>query len=86
MTHQPALTEAFHGGPLQAWRDSYAQMYAQAVERGELPADVDTSMASEASSALLAQRWLLTGDPVTHEYADQVLDAVVLPVLRSQLG
>jgi AcrR family transcriptional regulator len=86
MQHQPALTEAFHSGPLQAWRDSYGRMYAQAAERGELPDGTDTSMVSEASSALLAQRWLLTGDPVTHEYADQVLDAVVLPVLRSLLS
>jgi AcrR family transcriptional regulator len=86
MSHQPALTEAFHSGPLQAWRDSYGQMYTQAAERGELPADVDTSLLSEASSALLVQRWLLTGDPVTHEYADQVLDTVVLPGLRSLLG
>jgi len=29
------------------------------------------------------QRWLLTGEPVDDAYADQVLQSVILPLLRS---
>ena len=38
---------------------------------------------AEATSALLVQRWLLTGEPVDEAYADEVLDTVLLPLLRS---
>jgi AcrR family transcriptional regulator len=84
MNHQPALTEAFQNGPLQAWRDSYARMWAQAEARGELVAGVTQSVLAEATTALLVQRWLLTGEPVTHEYADETLETVALPLLRAR--
>lgn len=84
MQHQPALTEAFQNGPLQAWRDSYASMWAQAEARGELVPGVTRSVLAESTTALLVQRWLLTSEPVTHEYADEVLDTIVLPLLRAR--
>ena len=37
---------------------------------------------AETTSALLVQRWLLTGEPVDDAYADEVLDTVVLPLVR----
>jgi hypothetical protein len=29
------------------------------------------------------QRWLVSGQPVTNEYADEVLSQVVMPLLRA---
>ncbi|MGY1745131.1 TetR/AcrR family transcriptional regulator [Blastococcus sp. SYSU D00695] len=84
MQHQPELREAFAQGPLQAWRDTFARMWAQAEARGELAPGMAQSVLAEATTALLVQRWLLTGEPVDHEYADQVLEAVVLPLLRTR--
>ncbi|MGY1771523.1 TetR/AcrR family transcriptional regulator [Blastococcus sp. SYSU D00813] len=84
MQHQPALTEAFAHGPLQAWRDSYARMWAQAEARGELLPGVNRSVLAESTTALLVQRWLLTNEPVTHEYADEVLEGIVLPLLQTK--
>ncbi len=84
MQHQPALFEAFRTGPLAAWRDSYARMWAQAEARGELTSGGEHALLAETTTALLVQRWLLTGEPVTHEYADDVLEAVVLPMVRTQ--
>ena len=83
MQHQPALTEAFQEGPLKAWRDLYARMWAAAEERGELPGGMEQSVCAETCTALLVQRWLLTDEPVTYAYADEVLDKVVVPLLRS---
>jgi hypothetical protein len=37
---------------------------------------------AETTSALIIQRWLLTDEPVDAEYADRVLDTVVIPLLR----
>ena len=40
------------------------------------------SIVAETTSALLVQRWLLTGEPVDDAYADEVLETVVLPLIR----
>ena len=40
------------------------------------------STLAETTTALLVQRCLLTGRPVDSAYADEVLDTVVLPLLR----
>jgi AcrR family transcriptional regulator len=83
MHHQPALFEAFRNGPLEAWADSYARMWANAEARGEVPGGMHWSVAAEATTALLVQRWLLNGLPVTHEYADETLEQLILPTLRN---
>jgi len=80
--HQPALAAAFRNGPLAVWRQSFEDIWARAEERGEVSPGVAGSVAAETTSALLVQRWLLTGKPVDEAYADEVLDTVVLPLIR----
>ena len=80
--HQPALAEAFRNGPLAVWRQSFEQIWARAEARGEVRPGIAGSVAAETTSALLVQRWLLTGMPVDEAYADEVLDTVVLPLIR----
>jgi AcrR family transcriptional regulator len=80
--HQPALAEAFRNGPLAVWRHAFEQIWARAERRGEVRPGVAGSVAAETTSALLVQRWLLTGKPVDEAYADEVLDTVVLPLIR----
>jgi AcrR family transcriptional regulator len=81
--HQPALAEAFRNGPLAVWRHAFEQIWARAEQRGEVRPGIAGTVLSEATSALLVQRWLLTGEPVDEAYADEVLDTVVLPLLRT---
>jgi AcrR family transcriptional regulator len=81
--HQPALAEAFQNGPLAVWRESFDEIWARAEQRGEVRKGVATSVASETTSALLVQRWLLPGRPVNDAFADEVLDTVVLPLVRN---
>jgi AcrR family transcriptional regulator len=81
--HQPALREAFRNGPLAVWRHAFEQIWARAEQRGEIRPGTAGSVAAETTSALLVQRWLLTGEPVNDAYADEVLATVVLPLLRS---
>jgi AcrR family transcriptional regulator len=80
--HQPALAQAFKNGPLAVWRNAFEQIWARAEQRGEIRPGIAGSVAAETTSALLVQRWLLTGEPVDEAYADQVLDSVVLPLIR----
>jgi AcrR family transcriptional regulator len=81
--HQPALAEAFRTGPLDVWRHAYDQIWARAEERGEVKPGIAGTVLGEATSALLVQRWLLTGEPVDEAYADRVLEGVVLPLVRA---
>ena len=80
--HQPALAEAFRNGPLAVWRESFEEIWTRAEQRGECRPGVAGSVAAETTSALLVQRWLLTGRPVDEAYADEVVDTVVLPLIR----
>ena len=82
MHHHPELRAAYRAGPLTVWRNAYAQMWARAEARGEVPPGLASSPLAETTSALIVQRWLLTDEPVDEEYADQVLDTVVMPLLR----
>jgi AcrR family transcriptional regulator len=83
MPHQPALAEAFRNGPLAVWRDSYDRIWERAEQRGEVRPGLSRSIVAETTSALLVQRWLLTGEPVDDAYADEVLETVVLPLVRA---
>ena len=44
---------------------------------------MDRSVTGEAISALIVQRWLLTGGPLDDAYVDEVFRTVVLPLLRN---
>ena len=83
MPHQPALAEAFRHGPLAVWRQSYDDIWTRAEQRGEVRPGLSRSIVAETTSALLVQRWLLTGEPVDEAYADEVLETVVLPLVRT---
>ena len=84
--HQPALAQAFQSGPLAVWRNAFDQVWARAEQRGEVRRSLAGSIIAESTSALMVQRWLLTGEPVDEAYADQVLDTVVLPLIRTGAG
>ncbi len=82
--HQPALAEAFRNGPLAVWRHAFEQIWARAEQRGEITPGLAGSVTAETTSALLVQRWLLTGEPVDEAYADEVLETVVMPLIRAR--
>jgi AcrR family transcriptional regulator len=77
--HQPALAAAFRNGPLAVWRHAFEQS-------GEISPGAAGSVVAETTSALLVQRWLLTGQPVDEAYADEVLETVVLPLIRREFS
>jgi len=83
MQYQPALVGAFRNGPLAVWRSAFSAMWARAEARGEVRAGMDKSVTGEAISALIVQRWLLTGGPLDPAYVDEVFQTVVLPLVRN---
>ena len=81
--HNPALAEAFRDGPIGVWRQAFEQIFDRAEERGELRSGLVGTVVAEAITAPFVQRWLVNGQPVDEEFADEVLDQVVLPLLRA---
>src|SRR5919206_313808 len=69
---------------LAVWRESFDVIWRQAEQRGEVRPGLTGSTVAETTSALMVQRWLLTGEPVDEAYADEVLRTVVLPLVRAQ--
>ena len=65
------------------WRNAFAAMWARAEARGEVRPGMKGTVTAEAMSALIDQRWLLTGEPLDPPYVDEVFETVVLPLLRN---
>jgi AcrR family transcriptional regulator len=84
--HHPALAAAFRTGPVDEWRKGFEDVWARAEQRGEVPAGMEHTMIGETVGAILVQRWLITGWPIDDAVADEVLDTVVLPVVRHALS
>jgi AcrR family transcriptional regulator len=82
MSHNPALASAFRDGPMMVWRQAFAQIWDRAEARGEVSPGMSGSIMAETTTALMVQRWLLTGLPVDKAFTDDVLDRVVLPLFR----
>ncbi len=81
--HNPALAAAFRDGPAGVWAQAFQQIFSRAESRGELRPGLSGTVTAEAITAPFVQRWLVSGQPVTNEYADEVLSQVVMPLLRA---
>ncbi|MGY1845296.1 TetR/AcrR family transcriptional regulator [Modestobacter sp. SYSU DS0875] len=82
LPHEPGLREAFRSGPMNLWRQTFTSVWSRAEARGEVPADVLGSALSSTASAPILQRWLFSGEPVSTEFADEVLAQVVIPLVN----
>lgn len=88
-TAKPEFAEAFNAGPMAAIRRGYFEVVARAIERGELRLgrgaehDPRVELIGESGGSILCCRWLVTGEPMDAPVIDQIVDTVVLPLLRS---
>lgn len=79
---EPALAEAYRRGPLARWRDAFTAAFERAAARGEVHPGAEASLAAEAGSGILLQRWLVSGRQVDEQVASAVVDEVMMPLLR----
>lgn len=82
VTDDPVLQEGRRRLPLANWDAAWEAVVARAVERGELPAGAGRSVAGEVGPAVLALRWLVTGRPLDDAVVTELVDRVLLPLLR----
>jgi len=60
------------------------EILERAVTRGEIEADAVTPLVVEAGPALIIHRLFCEGPPISNDYADAVLDQVVMRLLESK--
>ena len=82
MPHDPELAAAFRDGVI-AWRkEAMAEMLTRAIARGEVRSDVRIDVARELGQAVLWHRFLVTGDEITAELVEHVVDEILVPYTR----
>src|SRR5215218_887728 len=74
--HHPEITDLLHG-VLHTRRQAYARVLARAIARGELDPSVDQELLIDMLIGPVWTRLLITRDPVTREYVDANVRAVL---------
>ena len=86
MPHDAELASAFRNGVI-AWRkEAMAEMLQQAIARGEVRADVPFEVARELGQAVLWHRFLVTGDEITDELVEHIVDEILIPYVKVRDG
>jgi AcrR family transcriptional regulator len=84
MRHDRELAAVVREQVVDNKREVFGAAVARAVARGELPAGADHTLLAEISSAMLLSRQLVTGQPLDAAFAQELVDDVLLPLLRHQ--
>jgi AcrR family transcriptional regulator len=78
---EPALAEAYRKGPLSRWEAAFRLAFRRAAERGEIAHGLEDSLAAASGPGILVQAWLFLGQDLSGDFAEQVVDEVMLPLL-----
>jgi AcrR family transcriptional regulator len=84
MRRDPGLAAVVRDQVLDAKREVLGPPVDRAIARGDIPADADTALLAEISSAVLLSRLLLTGEPPDDTFVQRLVDTALLPALRWQ--
>jgi AcrR family transcriptional regulator len=79
MAYDPEVARAFRESVITWRKDEMAAMVARGIARGEVRADVTFEIVRELGQAMLWHRLLVSGDPITHEFAERIVDEVLVP-------
>jgi AcrR family transcriptional regulator len=83
MRNDAELAAVVRGQLLTSKREVFGAAAGRAIARGEVPATADHLLLAEICSAVLLSRLLVTGEPLDDAFIRHLVDAVLLPVLRS---
>lgn len=83
MPHDAELAEAFQVGVIGWRKQEMAAVIERGIERGEVRPDVRIDVARELGQAILWHRFLITGDPVTSDLIEHIVDHILIPYATS---
>lgn len=82
MPHDPELAEAFRQGVIGWRKQAMTAILTRAINRGEVRPDVPFEIARELGQAILWHRFLVTGDPITDQLVEHIVEEVLVPYTR----
>lgn len=82
LAHEPELAAAFRSSFLASQRDMLITVVQRGIQRGEISSEAPIDLIVPIGGASLIYRLMLTGEELTADYVDQVVDRVLLPLLR----
>lgn len=77
--HDPELTAAFQNDVIGWRKQEMAALLQRGIERGDVRPDVPFEIARELGQSVLWHRLLVTGDPITDELIESLVDDVLVP-------
>jgi hypothetical protein len=80
------LAEAWHSRFVEGQRCVLHMAYEQAIERGEIPSDLNLDMLITVGPALLFYRLVMTNQAIDQEFISHVVDEVLLPLTSEHLS
>ena len=79
MPHDPELADAFRVGVIGWRKQEMAAVIERGISQGEVREDVRIDIARELGQAILWHRFLITGDPITPELVEHIVDHILIP-------
>jgi hypothetical protein len=79
MPHDRELADAFRSGVIGWRKQEMAAVIERGISRGEVRSNVRIDIARELGQAILWHRFLLTGDPITPELVEHIVDNILIP-------
>jgi AcrR family transcriptional regulator len=83
---EPALAAAYRQGPLARWEAAFRLAFRRAAERGEIAHGLEDSLAAASGPGIMVQAWLFLGQDLQGDFAAQVVDEVMMPLLTRSTG
>lgn len=79
LSKEPELAEVANAAIVEPRARINRLVLQRAMDRGEIPADIDIDTVALISPSMVAYRTLMLRKPVTREYMISVIDGIVLP-------
>ena len=81
-THDPRLADTLNQTLFEDKAQMHADLVRRAVERGEIPPDAEASIMHEVMHSLISTRKIWNFGPLDEEYAQHVVDDILIPVMK----
>jgi AcrR family transcriptional regulator len=81
IARNPELAEAARAAVIAPRAEINRRFLQRAIDRGEIPADVDVPLIASISPSMVTYRTMMLGKPVDRDYLIGILDKIILPAV-----
>jgi len=81
-SHDPRLAETLNQTLFEDKAQLHSELVRRAVERGEIPPEADPAIMHEVMHSMISTRKIWALGPLDDEYAQHVVDEILIPVMQ----